>query len=109
VRANLQSMRKKIFLPARICRGYRWYISYHQYNPHTEKRENFRPTFDLNRIKNIAEREKHAQRCKKFVNEGLPHGYPFEDYYKELDRLEAIREQRMSIRDALPWTIKPER
>jgi len=98
-------MRKKIFVPARICRGYRWYISYHQYNPHTELRENFRPTFDLNRIKNIAEREKHANACKKFVNDRLPDGYPFEDYYQELDRLQAIRENKMSIREALEYAV----
>lgn len=72
-------MEKKFLshLPARLVIGHRWYIIYYQVNPSTGKRERFRETFDLNRIKDLKERAKQAQHKLDEINKLLPIGFPF--------------------------------
>lgn len=66
------------YLPARLVRGdKKWYILYFQTDPLTGKKKRFRPTFDLNRIKNLNQREIEARNKIIEINRMLPHGYPF--------------------------------
>lgn len=71
---------KKIlaFLPARLVKGVnKWYILYYQTNPQTAELERFRPTYNLNRIKNIRLRNRTAKGYVDQINNLLPDGYPF--------------------------------
>lgn len=69
---------------ATLVKGIRWYIKYYQTNPATGVKERFRETFDLNRIKDLEEREDKAQFYIKQINAKLPLGFPFEEAYSEL-------------------------
>lgn len=53
------------------------YILFYQTNPETGKRQRFRPTFSLNRIKDLGIRAKRAHQICKDINKLLPKGYPF--------------------------------
>lgn len=75
-------MEKKIlsFLPAALVQGKtRWYIKFHQTNPLTGKRQRFRFTFELNRIKGKRQRIQEARRLINEINAMLPVGYPYTD------------------------------
>lgn len=72
------------YLPAELKKGRdRWYILYSQTPPGATQRKRFRPTYDLNRIKNFAEREKLAARIVEQINEKLPKGFPYENEYSK--------------------------
>ncbi len=79
---NLKMKDKKIlpFLPARTVKGKnKWYILYYQTNPETLELERFRPTYNINRIKNIRLRTRTANGYVDKINKLLPDGYPFTD------------------------------
>lgn len=66
------------YLPARLRKGVqRWDILYYQTPPDSENWIDYRPTFNLNRIKNLKERGKVAKRLVRKINRVLPYGYPF--------------------------------
>lgn len=79
--------KKKMPIPqekAVLVKGQRWYIKYYQTNPATGLRERFRETFDLNRIKDLEEREAAARQHVREINAKLPLGFPFEEQYSQL-------------------------
>ncbi|MEM6321053.1 MAG: phage integrase SAM-like domain-containing protein, partial [Bacteroidota bacterium] len=66
------------YIPARLRKGEnKWMIVYYQTPPNEQKRKCFRPTFDLNRIKNLRERERIGKRYVRKINHVLELGYPF--------------------------------
>ncbi|MDF1867718.1 MAG: hypothetical protein P1U70_23060 [Saprospiraceae bacterium] len=67
------------YLPARLVKGFRWYILYYQTNPATGKRERFRETFDLNRIHDLEKRYEMAIQQLRIIDSKLPLGYPFQN------------------------------
>jgi integrase len=92
--------------PPRLVKGKdRWYIIYYQVNPLTGKRERFRETHGLNRIKNLRERIRHAQAVIRELNRLLPNGYPFGDDWenplvntpvsKAIERAFQIKEKKL--------------
>lgn len=88
---------KKIlpYLSARIVKGRdRWYILYYQSDPETSKLKRFRPTYDLNRIRDITERTRVGEGLVKKINDLLPTGWPF---------LESDDPRNQNILEALVW------
>lgn len=74
-----------VYEKAYLIKGKReWYIKYYQTNPSTGQKQRFRPTFNLNRIKDLAEREDLALKVIKDINAKLPYGWPFENQFKGL-------------------------
>lgn len=67
-----------------LVKGQRWYIKYYQVNPATGLRERFRETFDLNRVKDLEERESIAKQHLRQLNAKLALGFPFEEAYSTL-------------------------
>ncbi len=66
------------YIPARLVRGHRWYIEFTQTNPITNEAKRERPTFGLNRIKDLVEREKlAAYKVAELNDKLLPAGYPY--------------------------------
>lgn len=68
------------YLPAYLLKGGQWRIIYHQTNPTTGKRKRKKPTFELNRIKNIDDRLKTASAILEKLNGEnglLRRGFPF--------------------------------
>ena len=67
------------YTPARLVRSNqnRWYIEFYQTDPLTGKKNRFRPTFDLNRIRHQEKRLEHARQKIKQINDLLPSGYPY--------------------------------
>ena len=65
------------FTPARLVQGLRWYIEFYQTNPTSKKLERVREYRQMNRIKDIQERQKFASRVINDLNTNLlPFGYP---------------------------------
>lgn len=83
-------MEKKLlpsYEPARLVKGAdRWYIAFYAPGPNG-KRKKYRPTFNLNRIHNLKDREKRAHRLVQLVNAWLEAGRPA----WEFDELEAMQ------------------
>lgn len=72
---------KSPYLPARLVQASdRWYICFYQTNPVTGKRERFRETFDINRVKSIRRRRQMANKRIDEINNQLPLGYPFNEF-----------------------------
>lgn len=71
------------FMPARLVKGRRWYVEFYQTNPVTMSRERIREYCQMNRIKDLSERQNFAIR---FINELntklLPYGYPYVEVAK---------------------------
>ena len=70
-----------------------WYILFYQTNPVTGKRQRFRNTFDLNRIKDKKLRKLRAAQIIQEINTLLPFGYPFKASFnkeKHMPLLEAF-------------------
>lgn len=65
-------------MPARLVKGVRWYIEFYQTNPITKCKERVREYCQMNRIKDVLQRQQWAV---KYINELntklLPYGYPF--------------------------------
>ena len=102
-------MVKKLFVPARIFKSNKrdlWYITFHQVNPLTGIRQEFRRSFDLNRIKDLKDRARHAAIIKEKLNkEWLPAGYPFEDLLVEQSKIFSMKdalEHALNIKRELP-------
>ena len=71
------------YIPARIVRGHRWYIEFTQTNPKTNIAKRERPTYGLNRIKDLVEREKLAAfKVAELNDKLLPGGYPYVETVK---------------------------
>lgn len=67
------------YLPAVLVEGKtNWYIEYHQQKTHSEERQRFRPTANMNRVKDLVERRKIGMAfVHQLNNKLLPYGYPF--------------------------------
>lgn len=65
----------------------RWFISFYADDPHTGRRRRYKPTFNLNRIHNLKEREKRAKRLAELVNTWLEAGRDPNDF----DELKAMQ------------------
>lgn len=72
------------YIPARLVKGQTWYIVYYAWDPVTGKRERFRQSFDLNRIKNPRERLTKARHVVTEINKKLPSGFPFTEEAHQL-------------------------
>lgn len=69
-----------LYLPAKLVKGNnRWYILYYQTDPNTGDFKRFRPTYNLNRIKDIQLRIRTANGYISQINKLLPTGYPFQN------------------------------
>ena len=65
------------FLPARLVKSTdRWFITFNQTNLQG-KRIRIKQTFDINRIKDLEQREHIANQIVTRLNTLLPHGYPY--------------------------------
>lgn len=71
-------VKKYFYRPAQLKKGkQRWQIIFHVLNVETGKFERFRETWDINRISDLKERERHAAKIIQRLNrELLPNGYP---------------------------------
>lgn len=70
-------MQKKLlpeFIPPRIVKGSRWFITWYETNPQTGALDRFRKTFSLNRIKNKAQRAERARAILQDVAQALAAG-----------------------------------
>ena len=75
----MKDKKNSLFTKAKFVQGRRrWYIYFKQTNPETNELKIFKPTFDLNYIKDVSERKKRFLEKVKEVNQLLPTGYPFE-------------------------------
>lgn len=80
------------YIPARLVKGaHTWYIVYYAYDPLTGKKERFRVTNDLNRIRNRQQRLDMARRMVADINAKLPHGYPYNERKQSIDLIEGIK------------------
>lgn len=108
----LQYYYQSEYLPARLVKAVGgWYVLFYQTNPATKKRQKFRPTYQLNRIKSKTERIKRAKEIVKELNdELLPFGYPFvskDDIMHQHHELELVDElESTSIQDAMQLAAK---
>ena len=82
---------------ARIVKGYRWYIEYYQMNPKTGFLDRFRETYQINRIKNLRDRQKKAEELCEMINRQLPNGFPFNNYTDQ---------QLTNVIDAIEFAVK---
>lgn len=74
-------MEIKFFAPARLkgsTLAETWYVEWDQWHPIKQKAVRLRKTFDLNRLKTIAERRQRGKSLVKVVNARMADGYPFE-------------------------------
>ena len=102
-------MVKKVFVPAYLFISNKrdlWYIVFYQVHPISGIRKEFRRSFDLNRIKNLKERKRQADRIVKKLNrEWLPAGYPYEELFnQQIEKItisEAI-EHALNVKRELP-------
>lgn len=67
------------YIPARLVKGKTWYIVYYTLDPLTGKKERFRASFDLNRIRSARDRLAKARHIVAEINQKLPYGYPFSE------------------------------
>lgn len=66
------------YAPARLVKGLRWYIEFYQTNPITKTKERTREYCQMNRIKDMTERQNWAIRYVNELNTKLlPYGYPY--------------------------------
>lgn len=93
---------KAKYLPARLVKGNlkgkdRWWITFYQTNPTTNKRERFMPTFDMNRIAKRSDRLKFANEKIAKINKALKYGYPFSNVtLEEIEIVEAQAKEKKS-------------
>lgn len=80
------------------------YILFYQTNPDTGKRVRFRPTFNLNRIKDSAIRAKRGEMICKKVNKLLPSGYPFVSEL-EIKKQISVKPEQIETREALLQSV----
>ena len=75
---------KKNFLPKwefpTLIQGNRWYINLRYNDPVTGKRERFRRTFNLNRIKDIAKRKRRGEELVDKITWWLEQGRPIDSF-----------------------------
>lgn len=63
---------------AEIYRGQKWYVSYQFRDPSTRKFKRFKVYEDLNRIKDLSEKETYADQLRQAINLNLKEGFsPF--------------------------------
>lgn len=66
------------YMPARLVKGVRWYVEFYQTNPVTRTKDRVREYCQMNRIKDISERQNWAIRYINELNTKLlPFGYPY--------------------------------
>jgi integrase/recombinase XerD len=71
------------FMPARLVKGRRWYVEFYQTNPVTMSRERIREYCQMNRIKDLSERQNFGIRYINELNtKMLPYGYPYVEIAK---------------------------
>ena len=68
------------YYPARLSKGKKWYILYRFWHPKSGNWNSFRVYGNMNRIKDLNEREEYAKVLMESINRAL----------KEIDPLEAI-------------------
>lgn len=73
-----------LYRRAILVEGKRWYVEYYQTNPATGKRNRYRETHDMNRIKNLRMRRKLGRLLVEEINQKLPEGYPFMEEYTDV-------------------------
>ncbi len=71
-----------------------WYIEWDQWHPIEQRTKRIRKSFNLNRIKSLADRQQMAKHWLREVRDKVPAGYPWED----LQAVEATGEE--TIRQA---------
>lgn len=87
------------FMPARLVKGRRWYIEFYQTHPVTKSRDRVREYCQMNRIKDLSERQNFAIRYINELNTKLlPYGYPF----VEVAQLPA----NISVEDAVSLALR---
>lgn len=65
--------------PPRLTRGKKWYVIYHFRDPETGKFKPFKVYEDINRIKDLPEKEEYGRKLLAAVNWGLSTGFnPFQ-------------------------------
>jgi integrase len=68
------------YMPARIVKGRRWYIEFYQTDPVERTKKRVREYRDMNRIKDLKERQKVALNHINELNTNLlPFGYPYSE------------------------------
>lgn len=75
----METGKKYFYRPAYLSKGNRWQIIFYALNPNTGDWERHRETWDINRVQDLKERERHAKKIIQRLNrELLPAGYPYQ-------------------------------
>lgn len=85
------------YIPARLVKGRHWYIVYYAFDPLTGKKERFRQSFDLNRIRSTRERIAKARMVIGEINRKLPYGYPYNEQSEQEKRAATPIGQAISL------------
>lgn len=82
-RDKSQTMKYVDYRPARIYRGTKWHVAYSYRDPETKEFVRFKVYENINRIKDLKEREEFAKQLRDAVNYHLEKGFnPFEEELK---------------------------
>lgn len=86
-------------------KGNTWLICWYNRHPDTHELERIRKTFDLNRVKNLKERRRLANRYISVINEALRNGYNYFIHTKGIGSTGTTASE-MSITVALGYALK---
>ena len=78
------------FIPAQLRKNKSWYIEYYRKDPKTGKLTRFKERHNINRIKNLRTRYKHAMRIVNSINEELEDSFRYSNSVEQLNIIEAI-------------------
>lgn len=95
------------FKPARLVEGKtRWYIIFYQTDPKSSKLKPHRPTYDLNRIKDVAKRRKTGLKLVNEINQKLPDGFPYSARLEKLCDVNVIEALRQAMKIKIASTTR---
>lgn len=95
------------FKPARLVEGKtRWYIIFYQTEPKSSKLKPHRPTYDLNRIKDVAKRRKTGLKLVNEINQKLPDGFPYSARLEKLCDINVIEALRQAMKIKIASTTR---
>ena len=95
------------FKPARLVEGKpRWYIIFYQTDPKSSKLKPHRPTYDLNRIKDVAKRRTTGLKLVNEINQKLPDGFPYSARLEKLCDVNVIEALRQAMKIKIASTTR---
>ena len=86
-----------------LKKNHKWYLEYSVINPEGEW-QRFRPSFGVNRIKNLRERELKIRRIQADINDKLPKGFPFKKIKKKKKKKKKALES-MTLKEGIERAV----